>query len=213
MLNTSINIIFVLSLLLTIIGDRFNNRIVHYIFKPMTMLVLIAGALWLAVPETPFGYWMLAGLCISVIGDIFMMLPNDKFVQGLSAFLVTHVAYLIAFYQLYDGGMTLFWLLGVGLFAIAFFVLLLPNLGELKLPVAIYITVICAMIWLAGELYFQQDSNTHLLLFAAAVVFAFSDATIAWARFRQPFFWSQAQVFITYFSAQWLFVIALLSVT
>ena len=30
-------------------------------------------------------------------GDIFLMLPNDRFVAGLASFLVGHLAYVVAF--------------------------------------------------------------------------------------------------------------------
>lgn len=59
-----------------------------YISKPLTMLFIIALA---------FGYqsddhngshaWILLGLCLSLAGDVLLMLPRDRFIQGLAAFL------------------------------------------------------------------------------------------------------------------------------
>ena len=37
------------------------------------------------------------GLLASLIGDVLLMLPQDLFVAGLIAFLVAHIAYLVAF--------------------------------------------------------------------------------------------------------------------
>jgi len=211
MLGLPINLLFGLSLILTIVGERPNNRMVHYIFKPITMLIIIGGGVMTGISDTPFGYWILFGLVISIVGDIFMMLPSDKFVQGLSAFLVTHLAYIVAFCYLYDGGLTLFWCVGVVAFSVIFYTMLWPQLGELKLAVGVYISVISVMVWLAGELYLQQSNPTNLLLLSGAIIFALSDATIAWNRFKTPFKWAQLQILLTYFVAQWLFVHAILS--
>ncbi len=71
-----------------------------YISKPLTMLLIIALA---------FGYqsydhdgshaWILLGLCLSLAGDVLLMLPSDRFIQGLAAFLVAHLCYIVGFAQ------------------------------------------------------------------------------------------------------------------
>ncbi len=71
-----------------------------YISKPLTMLLIIALA---------FGYqgddhngshaWILLGLCLSLAGDVLLMLPRDRFIQGLAAFFVAHLCYIVGFAQ------------------------------------------------------------------------------------------------------------------
>ena len=39
--------------------------------------------------------WFVIALVFSLLGDIFLMLPSDKFVFGLGAFLLGHVAYTV----------------------------------------------------------------------------------------------------------------------
>lgn len=213
MFSLPVSLCVVISSLLSIIGDKPANRTLHYVFKPLTMLILIAGAIGAGLTQTPFVYWLLLGLCLSLVGDVFLMLPSDKFIQGLASFLLAHIAYIVAFYQLYDGSVTLIWLGGVITFSCCFFMLLAKNLGKLKGPVIVYIMAISSMVWLAGELYFQQASLTHLMLLIGAIIFAVSDASLAWNKFKQPFSWAQWLILSTYFAAQWCLVQAMLTVS
>lgn len=43
--------------------------------------------------------WILLGLCLSLAGDVLLMLPSDRFIQGLAAFLVAHLCYNVGFAQ------------------------------------------------------------------------------------------------------------------
>lgn len=64
-----------------------------YIFKPLATLLLLALAL--SLPATSAGYRLavLCGLVFSTAGDIFLMLPRDRFVAGLASFLIAHLFY------------------------------------------------------------------------------------------------------------------------
>ncbi len=72
------------------------GRRVERIAKPGVMVALIAAA-WLATPVTPEARaaqpWLVAGLVASLAGDV-LLLPPGRFVAGLAAFLVAHLAYL-----------------------------------------------------------------------------------------------------------------------
>ena len=37
----------------------------------------------------------MVALVLSLAGDVFLMLPSDRFVEGLSSFLLAHVAYVV----------------------------------------------------------------------------------------------------------------------
>jgi len=70
----------------------------HYIGKPATTLLLV----WLAAAAAqPVAVrWqraVIAGLVLSLVGDVCLMLPVDLFVPGLIAFLLAHLAYIVAF--------------------------------------------------------------------------------------------------------------------
>ena len=69
---------------------------VEYLLKPLTTL-LIAWSVWRIASSVPrYRTWLLVGLVLSTLGDVFLMLPVDAFVPGLASFLLAHLAYLLA---------------------------------------------------------------------------------------------------------------------
>ena len=60
---------------------------------------MIAAALALDPTSEAARTWFVVALVFSLLGDVFLMLPSDAFVAGLSAFLLAHVAYVVALNQ------------------------------------------------------------------------------------------------------------------
>jgi len=210
MFTLPFNLIVLCSAIASIVGDRPNNRLFHYIFKPGTMMLLIGYVVMQGFVPTTFAYAMFVGLAFSLLGDIFLMLPKERFIEGLASFLVAHIAYLVAFYQLFEPQVTYWWVALLMLIAFTFYRLLADKLGPLKIPVIVYISVIMSMVWMAGELYWQNPSYMSLTLLIGAVVFACSDSSLAWNKFKQPFKGAQWAILSTYFFAQWMFAQAIL---
>ncbi|WP_299017289.1 lysoplasmalogenase [uncultured Photobacterium sp.] len=180
-----------------------------YLFKPFTMVLLLMLA-WQSGLEGFYHQVIFIGLILSVVGDILLMLPKDRFVPGLVSFLLAHIAYSLAFWSQLDDNMV--WWLPALLFAggIIVFLLFLPSLGALMLPVAMYIAVIVQMTWAAGEFWLTVGSMTSLLAFVGALVFMLSDTVLALDRFRGPLPSATAVVMSSYYLAQSLFVASLL---
>ncbi len=132
----------------------------------------------------------------------FFMLPKDRFVLGLTSFLLAHLVYTFAFWAQFDGHMV-WWLPAMlsGLGVIVF-LLLLPNLGRFALPVALYIAVITQMVWAAGEYWLNTHSVAAGLALAGAVFFMISDTVLAFARVKGELRPTQAIVMSSYFVAQ-----------
>ncbi|ODP97805.1 lysoplasmalogenase [Salinivibrio sp. SS2] len=172
-----------------------------YLFKPLTivLLVLIGST---QITESTYAQLVLSALLLSLVGDIFLMLPKDRFVQGLTSFLFAHIVYTVAFWYQFDGHIV-WWLpsllSGLGIIV---FLLLLPSLGKLALPVAVYIAVIVQMAWAAGEYWLNTHSTPAALAFGGAILFMISDTVLAFSRFKDEFRASQAVVMMTYFMAQ-----------
>jgi uncharacterized membrane protein YhhN len=74
-----------------------SNKSVEYFAKPGVLILLIGVALAIDPAHPSMRGWFVGALVLSLIGDIFLMLPSDRFVPGLSAFLLAHVAYSIGF--------------------------------------------------------------------------------------------------------------------
>ncbi|WP_404349710.1 lysoplasmalogenase [Sutcliffiella horikoshii] len=180
-----------------------------YLLKPGTMVIIILVALW-GMGDLPssFSWWIVAGLVFSILGDIFLMLPKDRFIYGLVSFLIGHVCYVVAFLYVPGGGEVEIWLTGALLFtAILYLVKLSKGVFHsggitLFLAVTAYVAIITSMVWAA--FYSQQP-----LMIAGAILFFFSDAILAWDRFIGKLTYRNFLVMIPYYLAQYLFAVSL----
>lgn len=176
-----------------------------YFFKPLTMILIIALALFCgAQPFSFYGLVILTGFVFSTLGD-FLLIPKDFFKQALASFLIAHVCYIIAFAHT---PVSLLNALPFLLYAVLFLRVLWSSLGKLKIPVVIYALVIALMGWQAIDRWFWEDDASNSLAALGAVVFVVSDTILAYDRFKQPFKWARALVLGTYFVAQWLIALS-----
>lgn len=67
----------------------------HYLGKPLATTLIFVLA-WSRAPDATRSYALaiLLGLLCSLAGDIFLMLPGDRFIPGLVSFLLAHLAYI-----------------------------------------------------------------------------------------------------------------------
>jgi len=181
-----------------------------YIFKPLTTSLIIIIALTTVPPVSTFyKYVIVAGLLFSLAGDIFLMLPADRFMAGLISFFVAHVAYIVAFASSAGGYTSLWGLLPFLIYGLIIFGLLAPHPDNLKIPVAAYVMVILLMGWQALGQWIQIDRWGTLLALFGALLFIASDSVLAIDRFKQPFKSARLIVLSTYFSAQWLIALSI----
>ncbi|CCO48162.1 conserved hypothetical protein [Vibrio nigripulchritudo SOn1] len=179
-----------------------------YLSKPLPVICFLVLAS--THSETyPFAWLIALGLAFSAIGDVFLMQPKDRFIAGLVSFFIAHVAYGCAFWSLIEGSMTA-WLPAVLFSAgIMVYLLLLPSLGKLKLPVAFYILVIVQMTWAAGAWWLQDHSLAAKAAFVGAIVFMVSDLVLAMDRFRSAGRYAQQILMTSYYGAQALITYSL----
>lgn len=180
----------------------------EFVFKPLTtVLVLVLAAIVARADDASWRPAIVAGLAASLVGDVFLMLPGDRFVAGLAAFLVAHVCYVAGFTR--DG-----WrasplpAVACGAYVMVLLWWLLPLAGAHRLPVALYAVVIGAMAWQAIERWREHRSLPPLVAAAGAVLFVFSDTALAVNRFASPFAWAPLVVMGTYVPAQWLIALS-----
>lgn len=174
-----------------------------YLFKPLTMVWIALIALQAKAAPAFYRYTILAGLLFSMAGDVFLMLPSDRFVAGLAAFLVAQLCYSAAF--LSELRTLLWWPLApLAAYGVAIYLLLARSLGRLRTPVLVYIVGILAMAWFASERWVQSGQGSALLAFLGAILFVLSDTVLALDRFRGRFRLAHALNLSTYFAAQGL---------
>ncbi len=178
-------------------------RWLFYLLKPLTMILICLTAILGGNDLSVYKVMIIGGLACSLVGDIFLMLPADRFLPGLIAFLLAHLCYITAFAS---GINSLSWwpLIPLAVWGFGFYLFISPALGKLKIPVIIYIVIILTMTWLAWERWIQTGQIEILLVLIGAVLFAISDTILAANRFKGPFKPARALNLVTYFGAQWL---------
>ena len=193
---------------LTIYSSLRGRHRLRYIAKPLTtVLILVLG---LIKPGTTPDYYrvlIVIGLVFSLLGDILLMLPKDRFVFGLASFLITHLLYIIAFIPGVDLG--IFWLLPLLFTLIVVSAILWPRLGRLRAPVLLYALVIIVMAWRALARLHSLDNTTAALAAAGALFFCLSDGLLAVERFRTRFTLAPLLVLTSYYLAQWLIAMSI----
>jgi uncharacterized membrane protein YhhN len=181
-----------------------------FLFKPLTTILIIVATLWLFAPAMRrYQEVVLLGLALSLAGDVFLMLPGNKFLWGLASFLCAHVAYVWAFtLGVGFAPARLVWLAPFAFFGLMVVVFLWRGLhgAVLRGAVVAYVAVIVVMAWRAAV---RAQSPvvpypSAVTALAGACLFLASDSILAIDRFRRPFRLAQPVVFATYWAAQLL---------
>ena len=186
----------------------FGPRTNVYVFKPLTTVLIIVIALTVEGERRGYRRLIVAGLCFSLVGDVLLMLPSDQFVPGLLSFLIAHLFYIAAFRSRIKGSTSARTALGCVAYGSFMLWLLFPRLGDMKLPVSIYLLVILAMAWQALNRWAITQSRGAMFAAAGAILFVASDSMIALHRFFSPFRLAELLILVTYFTAQWLIAIS-----
>ncbi|MDQ3804027.1 MAG: lysoplasmalogenase [Acidobacteriota bacterium] len=209
MLTAALSLLVLASALLAIRAEYRGPRPYVYLFKPLTVCLIILVALQTKF-GTPGAYRSLvvAGLLCSLAGDVFLMLPRDRFVQGLVSFLVAHAFYFAAFAADGARGPSALAAAALAVYGALMVGLLWPRLGRLRGPVVVYVAVILLMAWQAVNRWLTDGPPGSGLAAAGALLFVASDSLLAWNRFRGNFRAAQALVLGTYFAAQWLIALS-----
>lgn len=172
-----------LSIPALVLADARQWRPGRYLCKPLAALAFVWLGWSLGALQSSYGQWLLAGLVLCVVGDLLLMFDSERsFLGGLSAFLLGHVLYAVAFTRLPVALEALWWsALPVALLLIFSWRWLAPNVGtDMRLPVILYMAVISTMLLAAATTAGQPAA---LWIIPGAVGFALSDLAVA----RQQF--------------------------
>lgn len=176
-----------------------------YVFKPLTTLLIFALAAVLPAPDSVVRTAILLGLGLSLAGDVFLMSPGDRFLPGLVAFLLAHLAYLAAFTRHVPLATLPLPFLVVGALGAAVASILWGGVPpRTRLAVLAYVVVL-------GTMTAQAISQGLVLTIppawagaAGGALFFVSDSALAYDRFRRPFRWARAVILASYWMAQTL---------
>lgn len=163
----------------------------EYVTKPAVIVALVAFAASGSHPPP----WLAVALLLSLLGDVYLMLPTPLFGAGLSAFMFAHLAYIASFDAAL--GWRFFWFLVVGGAATSLALRILRAVTDdgIRTAVAVYLGVLSLMV--ASAL-----GAARPLAILGALLFLASDAILAWDRFVQPQPWARLAVMVTYHLGQ-----------
>jgi uncharacterized membrane protein YhhN len=177
------------------------QKALEYLCKPLTLVLLIGCALALTPDDGAVRAWFVAALVLCLLGDVFLMLPQDLFVFGLASFLLGHVAYIVGMHV--DGVDGPRFMVGIVIVMVLLAVIGTRILRGVRAgpdpamagPVVAYMFVISAMV--ASAIGVGHPSGV-----LGAALFYASDALIAWNRFIGETRHGRLAIIITYHLAQ-----------
>lgn len=181
------------------------RRELEALAKPAALVVLLLLAWLLRADTVSYGHFLLAGLVLSLVGDIALLGDSDRrFLAGLGAFLGALLCYLAAFRRLPGQGPI--WAMVVLVVLVALAVIgtrILPRVradwrgGIPLLAYAVVLGAMAALAWATGL----------VVVGIGATLFLVSDGLLAFDRFERSLPWGRTAVMVTYHVAQLLIVL------
>ena len=191
---------------------------IRWVTKPATLVLLIAWFTQIGHWQGPL-LWFGIGLVFSLAGDILLMLPDRFFLPGLVAFLMTHLFYIVGYWQ---RPVQLTWVAAplVLLVGLVFWLLTRQIRAGLRQrhetgmipPVMVYATILSLM-WLSALFNLLRpgwQATPAILASIGAGLFFLSDAMLAFNRFVRSLPAADLLVMATYHTGQILIALSVL---
>ncbi len=161
--------------------------------KAMLMpALLLAFVVALPSRRSEITLWGSLALLLAWAGDVVLGNPGGVgFIMGLASFLLAHVAYLVLYLRPLRTRRIPGYALVFAIWWVALVVLLLPYVGDLAIPVAIYGLVLCSAAAVA--------MGTTPVVALGAITFLVSDTLLAFRMFHPSFVLWQADFVIMFF--------------
>ncbi|MBL0358869.1 MAG: lysoplasmalogenase [Chitinophagaceae bacterium] len=213
--NTAIvwAILFILITIVNAAGIAAGSGNIHFVTKPLLIPALLL-LLFFTHTTTGGKSIIMAGLFFSWLGDVLLLFENKHalfFIGGLASFLITHICYILYFLKIKSTQSSLLrkqpWIAAlVAAYGVSLMMFLLPHLGDMKLPVALYAVVICNMVIFSLHVFTRLNKPANILFVAGALLFTASDSMLAINKFYMPFAGAGILIMLTYCAAQFLIV-------
>ena len=173
----------------------------RYLLKPLTTFLILSIA-FLQEPGSYFLYknLILAGITFALLGDIFMMLSQNRFILGLISFSIAIILFTSSF--AIDPGPYFGWgfFIPVVIYAIIFLLVFLKHSGKMKIPVVVYVALVGVfLVQASGRAWYLAEDGT-LLALSGAILFVISDTGLAYHHFIKPY----RLINIFYMSFYWI---------
>lgn len=212
---------------LNVLGIVLERPVVRFVVRPLFHIVLMVWALtasgvWAGVGLREEEIWLLRGLFLAGVGDVFLMLPRERFNFGLAAFLGMQLCYIKMFVIWPLDDYMVKPMIVLALVLSPMFLLLFQRLvrgiresnrSRMVWPVLIYGLALAAMVYFAIFSGFIDRLNPPLPTFivaGGALAFLYSDLTLAWHRFVTAIQNAELKVQLSYQVAQFLIAVGII---
>lgn len=152
----------------------------------------------------------LLALLFSLLGDVLLIFVEESpnyFTSGLVAFLFAHLLYILVFLKHRNNSKKPFgFIIMMLMYAIGLFYFLRDGLGEMLVPVLIYMTVILTMSITAFLREGRVIKTSYHLVFLGAIFFIVSDSILAVNKFYEALPFANVLIMLTYALAQYFIV-------
>jgi uncharacterized membrane protein YhhN len=177
-----------------------------YIFKPLATILILSIAFRNSRNRTDsYSLWITIGLLCSLVGDVLLIWPFLLFLPGLFAFLLAHIAYLVAFTRNVKFPVRFsIWLIYLAIVFILY-AFLYPNIPvRLSPAVFIYSLLLASMAAQAMGRAVLLKTTPSYRAAIGAIFFMLSDILLAIDRFHALILLAPVLILIPYYLAQWL---------
>jgi uncharacterized membrane protein YhhN len=193
----------------------------RFITKPLLIPLLLAFFVSSLSNFSVYEVWFVIALVFGFLGDVFLMIPDPEKKRlglklGLSAFLLGHISYILAF--IINARGFIFWqwwgmflaLPFVGAASIAH-PYITKNTGKMTKAVTAYIFVICLMCVSSTFLFLPEGWSNYqlgaIIVYLGVWLFAVSDLFNGIGRFVKEFRYERLVTMFAYISGQLLIVL------
>lgn len=212
----SFNILFFIIVIVELFSGSKESLVqFHYFAKPAILIALIIFFWKQSHHLNKYAKNItLLALTLSLLGDVLLMFTDKSpnyFIGGLLAFLLAHLMYISVFLKSRNKNANPFSIIVVLLiYASGLFYLIKDGLGEMLIPVLLYLIVILTMTITAFLRKRLAPSNSYNLVLAGAIFFMISDSLLALNKFYETLPLSNLSIMLTYALAQYLIVSGIL---
>ena len=180
------------------------NTFAFFILKPFCSATIMVYSLSCRNPTLKkYPLQISIGLFFCLLGDIFLLLETF-FIYGLVSFLISHLIFLFAFIKRQGWQWRPTIILVLLPIAAAIFIFISKDLGDLYIPVMIYLIVILLMSWQGWAMTLNPKLKQQRFLGLAVSLFLFSDSLIAINKFSYNFSFSGVLILSSYWLSIYL---------
>lgn len=189
----------------------FNNKLPRwlYFFSRYLPTVLIIGYLLTNTTyHLNYAYLISLGLVFSIISDFSFKQSSTNTLLSDTALLISHIVCFLAFFFMLHNDPTAWLSIVIICCAVIVYLLILPNLANYKVFIAIYFAVSSMMIWSSAEFWIDARSLPALLALLSSLSFLLYGTFLNLTKFNRSWWLTGQTMTVTYFAFQALLALS-----